>query len=137
MPVTEELLLRDYHEVNVHLRVNMNQFVNWFSGFLVLSFVAMAIVANAAAFHLETKSFALRYGTQGLFLALHLLAFGGIVTFRHYIFASHRKVEEIISRLGETHGSPIPLRFCTWMTNLMAIGYLISYLGWLGLLFVR
>ena len=28
------LLLQEYQEVNAHLRVNTNQFVNWFSFFL-------------------------------------------------------------------------------------------------------
>ena len=33
--------------------------------------------------------------------------------------------------------SPIPVRFCKWMTNFMAAGYLVSYFGWLLLFFVH
>ncbi len=137
MAIRDELLLRDYHEVNAHLRVNMSQFVNWFSLFLTLSFIAMALFEAGAAFRLELRSSALLYGTEGVFLLLHLLAFGGILTFRHYIVASHCKVEQIISALGEHGGSPIPVRFCKWMTNLMAAGYLVSYLAWFSLLLTK
>ncbi len=52
--------------------------------------------------------------------------------------AAHCKVEEIIRRTGGTGGrSPIPARFCQWMTDLMAAGFVISYFTWFALLFVR
>ena len=131
------LLLDDYHEVNAHLRANMTQFVNWFSLFLILNFVATAAFIATTPQRLALHDPALTYGVQLVFLLLHLLAFAGILIFRHYIVASHCKVEEIIAALGESGGSPIPVRFCKWMTNLMATGYLVSYLLWLRLLFVH
>jgi hypothetical protein len=32
--------------------------------------------------------------------------------------------------------SPIPARFCRWMTDLMAAGFVLSYFAWLALLLV-
>ena len=41
-----ELLLREYDEINAHLRSNISQFVNWFSFFLLSSFVALAVFVS-------------------------------------------------------------------------------------------
>jgi hypothetical protein len=47
-------------------------------------------------------------------------------------------VAEAARIAGATAGrSPIPLRFCKWMTDPMAAGFLVSYFAWLLLLFVR
>ena len=43
MADTNDLLAREYEAINAHLRANIGQFVNWFSFFLVFSFVALAI----------------------------------------------------------------------------------------------
>jgi hypothetical protein len=137
METETDLLLREYQEVNAHLRANMTQFVNWFSFFLTFSFVAIAIFAAAATYRPELHSFALIYGVQIVFLLMHILAFIGIVTFRRYIGASHSRVEEMVRQLGHTGGSPIPVRFCQWMTDLMAAGFVISYFTWLSMLFIR
>ncbi len=132
------LLLQEYREVNAHLRANTAQFVNWFNFFLTFSFVAAAIFLFTGAHRAGLRGFALVYGVPIAFLLLHILAFAGILTFRHYIAAAHCKIEEIIKQLGETGGSsPIPVRFCQWMTDLMAAGFVISYFAWLSLLFVR
>jgi hypothetical protein len=72
-----------------------------------------------------------------VFLLMHILAFVGILTFRRYIVAAHCKVEEITKQTGGTGGSPIPVRFCRWMTDLMAAGFVVSYFTWFALLFVR
>jgi hypothetical protein len=137
MAAGADLLLREYQEVNAHLRANTAQFVNWFSFFLTSSFVAAAIFLVTSAHRLELQGFALVYGVPIAFLLLHILAFVGILTFRRYITAAHCKVEEIIKQMGETGGSPIPVRFCQWMTDLMAAGFVISYFAWFSLLFVR
>jgi hypothetical protein len=81
----------------------------------------------------------LGYAVPAAFLLMHLLAFAAILTFRHYIADADRRVGEIIAEVaGAAAGrSPIPLRFCKWMTDLMAAGFLVSYFGWLLLFFVH
>src|SRR5688572_471607 len=68
----------------------------------------------------EVRLVRLRYAVPGLFLFLHLLAFVGILTFRRYIGAASRRVEEIVAEVGGAGRSPIPVGFCKWMTDLMA-----------------
>ncbi len=137
MATGADLLRQEYREVNAHLRANTTQFVNWFSFFLTFSFVAAAVFLVAGAHGSGFRGFALVYGVPIAFLLLHALAFVGILTFRRYIMAAHCKVEEIVKQMGETGGSPIPVRFCRWMTDLMAAGFVISYFAWFSLLFVR
>lgn len=132
-----DLLLKEYQEINAHLRTNMNQFVNWFSFFLTFSFTAALGFAIARSARPEPHSFALTYGVPIIFLLLHVLAFLGILTFRRYINAAHCRVEEIARQVGESAGSPVPVRFCQWMTDLMAAGFVISYFVWLSLLWGR
>ena len=80
----------------------------------------------------------LGYAVPAVFLLMHMLAFGAILTFRHYTAAADRRVGEIAAAAGAGSGrSPIPLRFCKWMTDLMAAGFLVSYFGWLLLFFVH
>jgi hypothetical protein len=130
-----DLLHLEYQEVNAHLRVNINQFVNWFSFFLTFDLVSAAVFVGLRTYGPERHGFVLRYGIPIVFILMHILAFTGILIFRHYLIAAHSKVEEIISQLGERGVSPIPLRFCRWMTDLMAAGFLLSYLVWFLLLF--
>jgi hypothetical protein len=137
MAAEADLLVKEYQEVNAHLRANMTQFVNWFSFFLTFSFVAAAIVVVATTYRPELHGLGLDYGVPIVFLLMHILAFIGILTFRRYITAAHCEVEAIIKRAGGIGGSPIPVRFCRWMTDLMAAGFVISYFTWLALLFVR
>lgn len=132
-----ELLLREYQEVNAHLRANTTQFVNWFSFFLTSSFVVATVFLITNQHRPGLRGFALEYGLPVVFLLLHVLAFVGIVTFRRYITAAHGKIDEIIKLLGDAGGSPIPVRFSQWMTHLMAAGFMISYFAWFSLLFVR
>jgi hypothetical protein len=131
-----DLLLREYQEVNAHLRANMTQFVNWFSFFLTSSFVVAAGFLVANEHQPGFRGIALEYGLPVVFLLLHVLAFVGILTFRRYITAAHGKIDEIIKLLGDTGGSPVPVRFSQWMTHLMAAGFIISYFVWFSLLFV-
>lgn len=133
----KELILREYHEVNAHLRANTTQFVNWFSFFLTFNLVAAAafLVANARLPGL--RGFAIEYGVPIVFLLLHVLAFVGILTFRRYTTAAHCKLEAVAQKIGETNRSPLPVRFYYWMTHLMAAGFVISYFTWLLLLFIR
>jgi hypothetical protein len=137
MAAGADLLRQEYQEVNAYLRANTAQFVNWFSFFLIFSFMAAAIFLATIAYRSGLRGYALAYGVPLTFLLLHILAFVGILTFRRYIMAAHCKVEEIIKQTGGTGGSPIPVRFCQWMTDLMAAGFVISYFVWLSLLFVH
>ena len=57
-----------------------------------------------------------------------------ILIFRHYVTAAHRKLDEIVKLLGDTGGSPVPVRFTLWMTHLMAAGFVVSYFAWFSLL---
>jgi hypothetical protein len=130
------LLLQEYQEVNAHLRANTNQFVNWFSFFLILSLLLAGLFVTAPDYRPALGRFAHRYGVQFVSLLMHIPAFVGILTFRRYILAAHRKIEAITEQLGHSDGSAIPARFCQWMTDLMAAGYVVSYFIWFSLLFL-
>jgi hypothetical protein len=65
---------------------------------------------------------------------LHFIALAGILIFRHYVNAAHRKIDEIVGLLGESGDSPVPVRFTLWMTHLMAAGFVVSYFAWFSLL---
>lgn len=132
-----DLLLQEYREVNAHLRANITQFVNWFSFSLIFSFGAAAIFVAAAMSRPQMQGSALAYGAKTIALLLNVLALAGILTFRRYIAASHCKVEEIAKQIGGTGGSPIPVRFCQWMTDLMAAGFVLSYFTWFSLFFLH
>jgi hypothetical protein len=132
-----EFLLGEYEAINEHLRGNIRQFVNWFSFFLTASLAALAASLAVGDRWPDVGPVRLRYAVPGVFLFLHLLAFVGILTFRRYISASSRRVEEIIAEAGAAGRSPIPVGFCKWMTGLMAAGFLVSYFAWLLALFVR
>ena len=131
-----ELWLKEYQEINAHLRANMTQFVNWFSFFLTFSFVVVAIFAAAVTYRPELRGFAVIHGVQIVFLLMHILAFVSILTFRRYIGAAHSRIKELVKQIGQTGGSPIPVRFCQWMTDLMAAGFVISYFTWFSMLFI-
>jgi hypothetical protein len=80
----------------------------------------------------------LAYAVPAVFLLMHVLAFVAILTFRRYIAEADRRVGRIVAEAGTAAGrSPIPVRFCKWMTDLMAAGFLVSYFGWLLLFFVH
>jgi hypothetical protein len=130
------LLLQEYQEVNAHLRANTSQFVNWFSFFLTLSLLTAGVFVATPEYRPALGWFARRYGVQLVLLLMHIPAFVGILTFRHYILAAHRKIEGITQQLGYSGDSPIPARFCQWMTDLMAAGYVMSYFIWFSLLFL-
>jgi len=132
-----DLLLREYQEINAHLRANTTQFVNWFSAFLAFSLAAAAAFLLAGASGPGLRGFILEYGIPVGALLLHVLAFVGIVMFRRYVTAAHCKIDDITKALGGDGGSPLPVRFWRWMTHLMAVGFLVSYFAWLLLLFVR
>ena len=138
MADTSDLLIKEYEAVNAHLRANIGQFVNWFSFFLVFSFAALAVFVATGDRWPQPRLLRLEYAVPAVFLLMHMLAFGAILTFRHYIAAADRRVGEIAAAAGAGSGrSPIPLRFCKWMTDLMAAGFLVSYFGWLLLFFVH
>jgi hypothetical protein len=138
MADTSDLLAKEYEAINAHLRANIGQFVNWFSFFLVFSFAALAVFVATGHSWPRPRLLDLAYAVPAVFLLMHLLAFGAILTFRHYIAAADRRVGEIVAEAGATAGrSPIPLRFCKWMTDLMAAGFLVSYFAWLLLFFVH
>jgi hypothetical protein len=130
------LLLQEYQEVNAHLRVNTSQFVNWFSFFLTLSLLAAAVFVAAPEYRPMLGGFARRYAVQLVFLLMNMLAFVGILTFRRYILAAECKIQAIVRQLDQDGGSPIPTRFCQWMTDLMAAGFIVSYFIWFSLLFL-
>lgn len=131
-----ELLLREYQEINAHLRANMTQFVNWFSFFLTFSFLSAAVYLALITIRADPRGFPLSYGVQIVFLLMHVLAFVSILTFRRYIVASHCRLEAIIRLVAEPGDSPVPVRFSKWMTDLMAAGFVLSYFAWFSLLFV-
>ncbi len=138
MADTSDLLVKEYEAVNAHLRANIGQFVNWFSFFLTFSFAALAVFVATGDRWPRPRLSSLAYAVPAAFLLLHLLAFGAILTFRRYIADADRRVGEIIAQAGTVAGrSPIPLRFCKWMTDLMAAGFLVSYFAWLLLFFVH
>lgn len=137
MADTSGLLVEEYEAVNAHLRANIGQFVNWFSFFLVFSFIALAVFVATGERWPQPRLLGLGYAVPAVLLLLHLLAFGAILTFRHYIADADRRVGEIVAETGSAGQSPIPMRFCKWMTNFMAAGFLVSYFGWLLLFFVH
>jgi hypothetical protein len=137
MTVATELLIREYEQINSHLRANINQFVNWFSFFLVFSFTAIGIFVGGVGRWPELRGHGVAYPVIFVFLLMHVLAFVAILTFRNYISASNKRVEAIGKRIGEDCISPIPVRFCQWMTDLMAAGFVVSYFTWFALLFAR
>ena len=137
MADTSDLLAKEYEAVNAHLRANIGQFVNWFSFFLTFSFAALAVFVATGDRWPQPRLLSLSYAVPAAFQILHLLAFGAILTFRHYIADADLRVGEIIVEAGAAGRSPIPLRFCKWMTNFMAAGFLVSYFGWLLLFFVH
>ena len=138
MAAGANLLRQEYQEVNAHLRANTTQFVNWFSFFLTFSFAALAVFVATGGRWPQPRLLPLGYAVPAVFLLLHLLAFVAILTFRHYIAVADRRLGEIIAEAGAAAGrSPIPVRFCKWMTDLMAAGFLVSYFAWLLMLFVR
>jgi hypothetical protein len=130
------LLLQEYQEVNAHLRANTSQFVNWFSFFLTLSLLIAGLFAVMPEHRPALGRFAQRHGVQLVSLLMHIPALVGILTFRRYILAAHRKIEAITRQLGSPADSPVPARFYQWMTDLMAAGYVVSYFIWLSLLFL-
>src|SRR5919106_1701137 len=95
MADTNGLLLKEYEAVNAHLRANIGQFVNWFSFFLVFSFAALAVFVATGDRWPQPRLLRLEYAVPAVFLLLHMLAFGAILTFRHYIAAADRRVGEI------------------------------------------
>ena len=129
-----ELLLREYDEINAHLRSNISQFVNWFSFFLLSSFVALAVFVSGYRNWPELRHFF--YAVLILCLFLHILAFAGIVIFRRYISVSNARVLCVMRELAEKCESPVPMRFNQWMTDLMAAGFVVSYFAWFSLLFI-
>jgi hypothetical protein len=134
--IENDLLIREYQEINAHLRTNTTQFVNWFSLLLTFSLAAAATFLVTNGHRPGLRGMALEYGVPIACLVLHVLAFAGILIFRRYITAAHRKIDEIISSLGDKGGSPVPMRFSLWMTHLMAAGFVVSYFAWLVLLFL-
>jgi hypothetical protein len=129
------LLVKEYEAINAHLRANIGQFVNWFSFFLTFSFAALAVFVATGDRWPQPRLLSLGYAVPAVFLLLHVLAFGAILTFRHYI--AKAKAEAGAEAGAAAGRSPIPVRFCKWMTNLMAARYLVSYFGWLLLFFVH
>jgi len=130
------LLLQEYQEVNAHLRANTNQFVNWFSFFLTVSLLAAGLFVAVPDYRPMLGGLARRYGVQLVFLLMHILAFVGILTFRRYILAADNKIGAIVRQFDQAGESPIPTRFCQWMTDLMAAGFVVSYFIWFLLLFL-
>jgi hypothetical protein len=138
MADTNDLLAREYEAINAHLRANIGQFVNWFSFFLTFSFVALAVFVATGDRWPQPRLLRLEYAVPAVFLLMHMLAFAAILTFRHYIAEADRRVGQIVAGAGTAAGrSPIPVRFCKWMTDLMAAGFLVSYFAWLLLFFVH
>jgi hypothetical protein len=137
MADTSDLLAREYEAINAHLRANIGQFVNWFSFFLTFSFAALAVFVATGDRWPQPRLLSLGYAVPAAFLLLHMLAFGAILTFRHYIADADRRVVRSSPGPGWLRRSPIPVRFCKWMTNFMAAGFLVSYFGWLLLFFVH
>jgi hypothetical protein len=131
-----DLLMREYQEINAHLRTNTAQFVNWFSVFLTFSLGAAVTFLLTSERRPGLRGLALEYGVPIACLVLHTLAFAGILIFRRYIAAAHGKIDEIIQLLGGSAGSPVPVRFSLWMTHLMAAGFVVSYFAWFSLLFL-
>ena len=99
---------------------------------------ALAVLVATGDRWPRPRLLSLGYAVPTAFLVMHVLAFGSILTFRHYIADADRRIGEIVAEAGAAAGrSPIPVRFCKWMTNFMAAGFLVSYFGWLLLFFVH
>ena len=132
-----DLLRQEYVEINGHLRANIAQFVNWFSFFLTFSFLALGVVVAFGQDWPAMQRPAIHRAVVIIFLLMHVLAFVAILTFRRYIATADERVKCIIDEIDERGISPIPVRFCQWMTDLMAAGFVLSYFAWFSLLFVR
>ena len=124
-------------QINQHLTSNITQFVNWFSFFLLASFLGFGVFVFFRGSWPTLGGLGLENTVTLVSMAMHALAGAAILTFRHYISASDARVEAILRQTTSGGLSPIPLRFCKWMTNFMAAGYVISYFTWFSLLFVR
>ena len=96
--------------------------------FLTFSLVAAIAFLVTGEHRQGLRGLALQYGVPIACLMLHAIALAGILIFRHYVTAAHRKLDEIVKLLGDTGGSPVPVRFTLWMTHLMAAGFVVSYL---------
>ena len=90
-----DLLVLEYQEINAHLRANTTAFVNWFSFFLTFSLVAAIAFLVAGEHRQGLRGLALRYGVPIACLMLHVIALAGVLIFRHYVTAAHRKLDEI------------------------------------------
>ena len=106
--------------------------MNWFSFFLMFSFVALAVFVATGDRWPQPRLPRLEYAVPAVFLLMHMLAF------RHYIAEAGRRVGQIVAEARTAAGrSPIPVRFCKRMTDLMAAGFLVSYFAWLLLFSVH
>ena len=124
----------EYQEINAHLRSNTTAFVNWFSFFLTFSLVAAIALLVTGEPRQGLRGLALQFAEPIACLILHVIALAGILIFRRYVAAAHRKLDEIVTHLGDAGGSPVPVRFTLWMTHLMAAGFVVSYFAWFALL---
>ena len=129
-----DLPVLEYQEINAHLRTNTTAFVNWFSFFLTFSLAAALAFLVAGEHRQGLRGLTLRYGVPIACLMLHVIALAGILVFRHYVTAAHRKLDETVKLLGDTCGSPFPVRFTLWTTHWMAAGIVVSYFAWFALL---
>jgi hypothetical protein len=130
-------LLAEYAEINQHLRSNSSQFVNWFSFFLMASFLGFGVFVFFRGRWPTLGGIGLENTVTLVSMVMHALAGAAILTFRFYISASNARVEAVLRQTGVGGVSPVPLRFCKWMTNFMAAGYVISYFTWFTLLFTH
>ena len=133
-PGETDLLVLEYREINAHLRSNTTAFVNWFSFFLTFSLVAATALLVTGEPRQGLRGLALQFAVPIACLILHVIALAGILIFRRYVTAAHRKLDEIVTHLGDAGGSPVPVRFTLWMTHLMAAGFVVSYFAWFALL---
>ena len=101
-PGETDLLVLEYQEINAHLRTNTTGFVNWFSAFLTFSLVAAVAFLVTGEHRQGLRGLALWYGVPIACLLLHVIALAGILIFRHYVTAAHRKLDEIVKLLGDT-----------------------------------
>jgi len=70
--VVVDLLMKEYQEINANLRANVTQFVNWFSFFMTISFIALGALVAVATYQPGLRSFPLMYVVEIVFLLLHL-----------------------------------------------------------------
>ena len=101
-----------------------------------MSLLLAGVFASTPDYRPALGRVAQHYDIQLVSLLMHIPVFVGIFTFRRYIVAAHQKIEAITQQLGYSEDSPFPARFCQWMTDLMAAGYVLSYFIWLSLLFL-